>query len=212
MSTPVHVAVLMGGWSSEREVSLITGAGVADALERVGYRVTRIDMDRDVALRLAEANAGTIDLLLTDVVMPEMNGRQLADAAETHHQDPRRRVGGCRPRVGAEGLALGGAGALAATPQPGAQSDEGGDDEHADRGRDQHRLADRRRDDPFAQGLVQHDEGKFAARGQGIGSAARRRDDGAEVQGTGRRRREAAPVAGGRVHGVRRPAASRVRI
>lgn len=54
MSTPVHVAVLMGGWSSEREVSLVTGAGVADALERVGYRVTRIDMDRDIAVRLAD--------------------------------------------------------------------------------------------------------------------------------------------------------------
>jgi len=54
MSTPVHVAVLMGGWSSEREVSLITGAGVADALERVGYRVTRIDMDRDIAVRLSD--------------------------------------------------------------------------------------------------------------------------------------------------------------
>ena len=52
MSTPIHVAVLMGGWSSEREVSLVTGAGVADALERVGYRVTRIDMDRDIATRL----------------------------------------------------------------------------------------------------------------------------------------------------------------
>jgi D-alanine-D-alanine ligase len=55
MSAPIHVAVLMGGWSSERPVSLITGNGVADALERLGYRVTRIDMDRDVAARLAEA-------------------------------------------------------------------------------------------------------------------------------------------------------------
>ncbi len=60
MSTPVHVAVLMGGWSSEREVSLITGAGVADALERVGYRVTRIDMDRDIAVRLAEVKPDVV--------------------------------------------------------------------------------------------------------------------------------------------------------
>jgi D-alanine-D-alanine ligase len=43
----------MGGWSSEREVSLMSGAGVADALESLGHRVTRIDMDRDVAARLA---------------------------------------------------------------------------------------------------------------------------------------------------------------
>ncbi|MBA3837309.1 MAG: D-alanine--D-alanine ligase, partial [Zymomonas sp.] len=53
--TPLHVAVLMGGWSAEREVSLSSGAGVADALEGLGHRVTRIDMGRDVALRLAEA-------------------------------------------------------------------------------------------------------------------------------------------------------------
>lgn len=51
----LHVAVLMGGWSAERQVSLTSGAGVADALERKGYRVTRIDMGRDVAARLAEA-------------------------------------------------------------------------------------------------------------------------------------------------------------
>jgi D-alanine-D-alanine ligase len=55
MITPRHIAVLMGGWSAEREVSLVTGANVADALESLGHRVTRIDMDRDVAARLAEA-------------------------------------------------------------------------------------------------------------------------------------------------------------
>lgn len=51
----LHIAVLMGGWSAEREVSLVTGNGVADALESRGHRVTRIDMGRDVAQRLAEA-------------------------------------------------------------------------------------------------------------------------------------------------------------
>jgi len=51
----LHVAVLMGGWSSERPVSLMSGNGVADALEERGHRVTRIDMGRDVAARLAEA-------------------------------------------------------------------------------------------------------------------------------------------------------------
>jgi D-alanine-D-alanine ligase len=50
----VKVAVLMGGWSAEREVSLVSGAGCADALERLGHEVVRIDMDRDVALRLSE--------------------------------------------------------------------------------------------------------------------------------------------------------------
>ena len=52
---PLHIAVLMGGWSAEREVSLTSGADVADALEGLGHRVTRIDMGRDVAERLAEA-------------------------------------------------------------------------------------------------------------------------------------------------------------
>ena len=54
-SAPLHVVVLMGGWSAEREVSLSSGAGVAEALETLGYRLTRIDMGRDVAARLAEA-------------------------------------------------------------------------------------------------------------------------------------------------------------
>jgi D-alanine-D-alanine ligase len=54
-ATHLHIAVLMGGWSAEREVSLTSGAGVADALESLGHRVTRIDMDRDVAFRLYEA-------------------------------------------------------------------------------------------------------------------------------------------------------------
>ena len=51
----LHVAVLMGGWSAEREVSLMSGSGVAEALESLGHRVTRIDMDRDVAAKLAAA-------------------------------------------------------------------------------------------------------------------------------------------------------------
>jgi len=55
VSAPLHVAVLMGGWSSEREVSLMSGNGVADALESRGHRVTRIDIDRDVAAKLAAA-------------------------------------------------------------------------------------------------------------------------------------------------------------
>ena len=44
-----HVAVLLGGLSAEREVSLSTGTACANALEGEGYRVTRIDVGRDVA-------------------------------------------------------------------------------------------------------------------------------------------------------------------
>ncbi len=57
---PLHVAVLMGGWANERPVSLTSGAGVADALESKGHRVTRIDMGRDVALRLHEAKPDVV--------------------------------------------------------------------------------------------------------------------------------------------------------
>jgi D-alanine-D-alanine ligase len=53
MSDQIHVAVLMGGWSNERPVSLMSGNGVADALEGQGYKVSRVDMDRNVAQVLA---------------------------------------------------------------------------------------------------------------------------------------------------------------
>ena len=56
----LHVAVLMGGWASERPVSLMSGEGVAKALESRGHRVTRIDMDRDVAARLAETKPDVV--------------------------------------------------------------------------------------------------------------------------------------------------------
>lgn len=56
----LHVVVLMGGWANERSVSLMSGNGVADALEERGHRVTRIDMDRDVAARIAEAKPDVV--------------------------------------------------------------------------------------------------------------------------------------------------------
>src|SRR5690606_24757494 len=49
-----HVAVLMGGFSSERPVSLSSGNSCADALEAVGYRVTRVDVERNVGTVLSE--------------------------------------------------------------------------------------------------------------------------------------------------------------
>jgi len=48
-----HVAVLMGGWSAERDVSLRSGKACADALARSGYRVTNVDAGRDVATVLS---------------------------------------------------------------------------------------------------------------------------------------------------------------
>jgi D-alanine-D-alanine ligase len=62
-----HVVVLMGGWSAEREVSLMSGRGVAEALRGNGWsRVTELDMGRDVAVRLAE--------LKPDVVFNALHG------------------------------------------------------------------------------------------------------------------------------------------
>jgi len=62
-----HVAVLMGGWSAEREVSLRSGKACADALERLGYRITAIDAGRDVAAELTKANP--------DVALNVLHGR-----------------------------------------------------------------------------------------------------------------------------------------
>jgi D-alanine-D-alanine ligase len=47
-----HVAVLLGGLSAEREVSLNSGKACADALEGEGYKVTRIDVGLDLPEQL----------------------------------------------------------------------------------------------------------------------------------------------------------------
>ena len=49
-----HVGVLMGGWSAEREVSLRSGRACAEALGRLGYRVTEVDVARDIATLLTD--------------------------------------------------------------------------------------------------------------------------------------------------------------
>lgn len=50
----LHVAVLMGGLSPEREVSLNSGAGCADALEGQVRKISRVDAGRDLAQVLAD--------------------------------------------------------------------------------------------------------------------------------------------------------------
>ena len=62
-----HVAVLLGGWSAERDVSLRSGKACADALERRGYRVTRVDVARDIATALSD--------LKPDVALNMLHGR-----------------------------------------------------------------------------------------------------------------------------------------
>jgi D-alanine-D-alanine ligase len=56
----VKVAVLMGGWSAEREVSLTSGRGIAEACRTLGHDVTEIDMGRDVAEKLKAANPDVV--------------------------------------------------------------------------------------------------------------------------------------------------------
>jgi D-alanine-D-alanine ligase len=62
-----HVAILMGGWSAEREVSLRSGRACAAAAEKAGYRVTRVDVGRDIAQVLTT--------LKPDVALNVLHGR-----------------------------------------------------------------------------------------------------------------------------------------
>jgi D-alanine-D-alanine ligase len=89
-----HVAVLMGGFSSERPVSLSSGNACADALATEGFRVTRVDVARDVASVLRELNPdvafnalhgpfgedGTIQGILEFLTIPYTHSGVLASA------------------------------------------------------------------------------------------------------------------------------------
>jgi len=69
--TPLTVAVLKGGRSLERQVSLASGARVEDALERLGHRVTGIDVGHDLVARLRAA--------APDVAFVALHGRDGED-------------------------------------------------------------------------------------------------------------------------------------
>src|SRR3974390_1603539 len=93
-----HVAVLMGGWSAEREVSLRSGKACAAALTRLGYRGTPIDVSRDIAATLAAASPdvalnvlhgrpgedGTLQGLLEILGIPYSHSGVLASALAMH--------------------------------------------------------------------------------------------------------------------------------
>jgi D-alanine-D-alanine ligase len=95
-----HIAMLMGGWSSEREVSLRSGEACAAALEAQGFKVTRIDVGRDVGQKLAQAkpdvcfNAlhgrfgedGCIQGLLETMGIPYTHSGVLASALAMHKE------------------------------------------------------------------------------------------------------------------------------
>lgn len=67
MNTARHVAVLKGGWSAEREVSLVSGAKCAEALRSEGYRVSEIDVD--------DTLAAVLTALKPDAVFNALHGR-----------------------------------------------------------------------------------------------------------------------------------------
>jgi D-alanine-D-alanine ligase len=95
-----HVAVLMGGWSAEREVSLSSGKGCVEALTQAGYRVSPIDVDRNIAAVLAEMrpdvafNAlhgrfgedGTIQGILEVMEIPYTHSGVLSSALAMHKE------------------------------------------------------------------------------------------------------------------------------
>lgn len=62
-----HIAVLMGGWSVEREISLLSGRACADALTRLGYKVTPVDAGRDLA--------AVLEKIKPDLVFNALHGR-----------------------------------------------------------------------------------------------------------------------------------------
>jgi D-alanine-D-alanine ligase len=95
-----HVAVLMGGRSAEREVSLDSGNACAAALESAGYKVTKIDAAGDLAERLSEVkpevcfNAlhgrwgedGCVQGLLELIRLPYTHSGVLASALAMHKE------------------------------------------------------------------------------------------------------------------------------
>lgn len=95
-----HVAVLMGGWSAEREISLRSGTACAKALRDEGFRVTEIDVDRNIAQQLSELkpdvafNAlhgkvgedGTIQGILEVLQIPYTHSGVLASALAMNKQ------------------------------------------------------------------------------------------------------------------------------
>lgn len=95
-----HVAVLMGGWSSERQVSLWSGEACAEALRNEGFRVTEIDVGRDLAEVLGRVkpdvcfNAlhgrfgedGTVQGMLEVMGIPYTHSGVLASSLAMHKQ------------------------------------------------------------------------------------------------------------------------------
>jgi len=95
-----HVAVLMGGWSAEREVSLASGQACTHALREAGFRVTQLDVRRDIAGVLVELNPdvvfnalhgkwgedGSVQGILETLQIPYTHSGVLASALAMHKE------------------------------------------------------------------------------------------------------------------------------
>jgi D-alanine-D-alanine ligase len=95
-----HVAVLMGGWSAEREVSLHSGEACGDALRRAGFKVTLLDVRRDIAAVLADLSPdvafnalhgkwgedGCMSAILETLQIPYTHSGVLASALAMHKE------------------------------------------------------------------------------------------------------------------------------
>jgi len=93
-----HIAVLMGGWSAEREVSLRSGKACAEALVRRGYRVSSLDVSPEIGAALAATKPdvalnvlhgrpgedGTLQGLLEILGIPYSHSGVLASALAMH--------------------------------------------------------------------------------------------------------------------------------
>jgi D-alanine-D-alanine ligase len=90
----MKIGVLYGGWSSEREISILSGKRVASALRNRGYEVLEIDVGQDIAEVLSKnkidiayvmlhgkpGEDGTIQGLLETMGIPYTGSGVLASA------------------------------------------------------------------------------------------------------------------------------------
>jgi D-alanine-D-alanine ligase len=99
MNRSKHVCVLMGGWSAERQQSVKSGRACGEVLEKQGFRVTRVDVGRDIAnvLQVLKPDAvlnvvhgrpgrdGRLQGVLETIGVPYSHSGLLATALAAHH-------------------------------------------------------------------------------------------------------------------------------
>ena len=81
-----HVAVLMGGLSAEREVSLVSGRDCAAALREAGFTVSEIDVGHDLAELVSALTPAGISI----VCMSTSSNASMSDGAMRERASMRR--------------------------------------------------------------------------------------------------------------------------